>query len=170
MALLAAEKAAKQNKVSYEYQQLVGTWRLGFVTGAKRSRQRAGVVLGPGRFLPKWVKIQLSYTQSEVAAERGSVENSVQFGLVQLVLTGPTQLRSLGNILTFDFTRMKVSTLELSLYKGYIRSGKERETHFYQQPLKEKAFFTYFLVNDQYIAARGKGGGLALWVREQAGG
>jgi hypothetical protein len=58
--LLRAEKTAKQTQVRYTYSQLLGTWRLGFITGTKRSRQRAGVILGAGRFLPSWVKIHLS--------------------------------------------------------------------------------------------------------------
>jgi hypothetical protein len=165
-ALLAAEKAAKQQKVASSYQQLLGNWRLGFVTGTKRSRQRAGVVLGAGRFLPGWVKIQISYSQGEPGSERGLVTNAVEFGLLRLVLTGPTRWRSPGNILAFDFTQMKVAVAGRTLYSGYIRGGQEREANFDQQRLKEQAFFTYFLVNDQYIAARGKGGGLALWVRE----
>src|SRR3712207_4793676 len=61
-ALLQSEKTAKQTKVPHAYQQLLGTWRLGFITGTKRSRQRAGVILGAGRFLPKWVKIHLCYS------------------------------------------------------------------------------------------------------------
>jgi hypothetical protein len=164
-ALLRAEKTAKQTQVRYTYSQLLGTWRLGFITGTKRSRQRAGVILGAGRFLPSWVKIHLSYSQSESSQEQGTVQNSVEFGPLQLVLTGPTQFWSKMNILAFDFTRMKVSLFGLKLYDGYVRGGQNREAHFWEQSLKEQAFFTYFLVQNQSIAARGRGGGLALWTK-----
>ncbi|MEW6493579.1 MAG: hypothetical protein AB1589_13890 [Cyanobacteriota bacterium] len=164
-ALLQAEKAAKQTKVRHTYSQLLGTWRLGFITGTKRSRQKAGVILGAGRFLPKWVTIHLSYSPSESDQERGTVQNSVELGLLKLVLTGPTQFWSKTNMLAFDFTRMKVSLSGLKLYEGYIRGGKERETRFYEQSVKEQAFFTYFLAENRFIAARGRGGGLALWTR-----
>ncbi len=164
-ALLQAEKTAKQSKVRHTYPQLLGTWRLGFITGTKRSRKRAGVILGAGRFLPSWVKIHLSYSQSESNQERGTVQNSVAIGLLQLVLTGPTQFWSKTNMLAFDFTRMRVSLSGLKLYDGYIRKGQEREVRFYEQGVKEQAFFTYFLVENQSIAARGRGGGLALWTR-----
>lgn len=164
-ALLQAEKTAKQTKVRHAYSQLLGTWRLGFITGTKRSRQRAGVILGAGRFLPKWVKIQLSYSLLESSQERGTVQNSVELGPLQLVLTGPTQFWPKTNILAFDFTRMRVSLFGLKLYDGYIRSGRDREVRFYEQSVKEQAFFTYFLVQESCIAARGRGGGLALWTR-----
>jgi hypothetical protein len=164
-ALLQAEKTAKQSKVRHTYPQLLGTWRLGFITGTKRSRKRAGVILGAGRFLPSWVKIHLSYSQSESNQEQGTVQNSVAFGLLQLVLTGPTQFWSKTNMLAFDFTRMRVSLSGLKLYDGYIRKGQDREARFYEQGVKEQAFFTYFLVQNNAIAARGRGGGLALWTR-----
>ncbi|NEP09831.1 MAG: hypothetical protein F6K14_06330 [Symploca sp. SIO2C1] len=164
-ALLMAEKKAKQTKVRSAYEHLLGTWRLGFITGTKRSRQKAGVILGSGRFLPKWVNISLSYSQSEAEEERGTVENAVKLGFLQLILTGPTQFRPTNNILAFDFTRMQVLLSGLKLYDGYLPGAKEREANFYQQSLKEQAFFTYFLIEEGYIAARGRGGGLALWTR-----
>lgn len=165
-ALIAAEKAAKQTKIDYSFSQLTGNWRLGFITGTKKTRKRAGVVLGAGRFLSKLVKIQLSYSKSEDSLDKGSVDNSVQFGLLKIVLTGPVQFWSKKkNILAFDFIRMQLSLSGLNLYQGYIRNGKDREESFDKQTLKEQAFFTYFLVEDNYIAARGKGGGLALWTR-----
>ncbi|BAY86443.1 hypothetical protein NIES267_59510 [Calothrix parasitica NIES-267] len=164
-ALIAAEKAAKQTKIDYSFLQLTGNWRLGFITGTKKTRKRAGVVLGAGRFLSKLVKIQLDYSKSKDSPEKGNVENSVQFGLFKIVLTGPVQFWSKKNILAFDFTRMRLSVSGLNLYQGYIRNGKDREESFDKQNLKEQAFFTYFLVKDNYIAARGKGGGLALWTR-----
>ena len=164
-AMLIAEKTAKQTKVRHAYPQLLGTWRLGFITGTKRSRQRAGVILGAGRFLPKWVKIHLSYLQAESDQERGTVQNSVELGPLKLVLTGPTQFWSKTNMLAFDFTRMRASLSGLKLYEGYIRGGQDREARFYEQSVKEQAFFTYFLVQDQCIAARGRGGGLALWTK-----
>ena len=162
-ALIEAEKTAKQTKINYSYSQLLGNWRLGFITGTKKTRKRAGVVLGAGKFLTKLVKIQLAYSQLE--SQKVKVENSVQFGLLKIVLTGPVQFYSNKNILAFDFTRMQLSLSGLNLYQGYIRGGKDREANFYKQTLKEQAFFTYFLIEDSYIAARGKGGGLALWVR-----
>lgn len=164
-ALIAAEKAAKQTKIDYKFSQLIGNWRLGFITGTKKTRKRAGVVLGAGRFLSKLVKIQLSYSKSDDSSEKGNVDNSVQFGLLKIVLTGPVQFWKKKNILAFDFTRMRLSLSGLNLYQGYIRNGKDREENFYKQTLKEQAFFTYFLIEDNYIAARGKGGGLALWTR-----
>ena len=164
-ALIETEKTAKQTKINYSYSQLLGNWRLGFITGTKKTRKGTGVVLGAGKFLPKLVKIQLSYSQLKDSPEKGNVENSVELGLFKIILTGPVQFWSKKNILAFDFTQMRLCLSGLKLYQGYIRGGKDREKSFDKQTLKQQAFFTYFLVEDSYIAARGRGGGLALWVR-----
>ena len=132
----------------------------------RRNRPKRAIhILGAGRFLPTWVKIYLSYSPSELDQDQGTVQNSVELGPLQLVLTGPTKFWSKRNMLAFDFTRMRVSLSGLKLYEGYIRGGQDREVRFCKQSVKEQAFFTYFLVQNQSIAARGRGGGLALWTR-----
>ncbi|MEM7555604.1 MAG: hypothetical protein AAF378_16190 [Cyanobacteria bacterium P01_A01_bin.84] len=163
-ALIQAEKTAKQNKIRYSYQKLQGNWRLGFITGTKKSRQKAGVVLGAGRFLPKWVEIQISYVPSSDSTDKGQVYNSVQLGLLKIVLDGPVLFYPKMNLLAFDFIYMKLSLSKIKLYQGNIRGGALKD-NFYEQSIKKQAFFNYFLVQDNYIAARGKGGGLALWTR-----
>ena len=172
--LLAAEKQLK-HKVPCTYEALVGRWRLGFITGTRRSRQRAGAVLGAGRFIPSWISIQLAYVPSEAPSDEapdetrsalsGTVENTVQWGGVTFRLTGPTRFYAQGNILAFDFTRLTLCLWGWQAYQGFGRGGQEREARFASQALKDQAFFTYFLVTPDYVAARGRGGGLALWVR-----
>ena len=171
-ALLQAEKTAKHNKERYCFQQLIGTWRLCFVTGTKKARDRAGVILGAGRYLPSWINISLSYSpdsEQEASEERspeiGRVQNSVELGSLQFSLTGPVKFLSGKNILAFDFTQMTVKLFGIKLYDGYIRGGKASEAKFFTQSVGKQAFFAYFLVRENAIAARGRGGGLALWVR-----
>ncbi|MCL1475004.1 hypothetical protein [Argonema antarcticum] len=48
-ALLESEKNARTNKLSYSFEQLIGNWRLCFITGTKKTRAKAGIVLGAGR-------------------------------------------------------------------------------------------------------------------------
>ncbi|MGJ3247181.1 MAG: hypothetical protein ACFE0I_14055 [Elainellaceae cyanobacterium] len=163
--LLQAEKAARQQRIRHSYTQLIGTWQLGFITGTKRSRQHAGVLLGAGRVIPSWMTIQITYQSSDEFPNYGSVENSVKMGPFRLALIGSTRFWQGTNILSFDFGHMTVSLSQFTLYNGTMPGGKTRESHFYDQELKEQAFFNYFLVEDSHIAARGRGGGLALWIR-----
>ncbi|MBT9317076.1 hypothetical protein [Leptothoe spongobia] len=159
--LQATEKSTKTN---YVLNDLAGTWRLCFITGTKKTRQKAGVALGAGRYLPKLIKIQLEYQAS--SDDRGVVHNSVGLGPLKLALTGPVKFWSKARCLAFDFTQMQVSMGGFTVYQGRIKP-EEANQEFYQQPLKEQAFFKYFWVTEQGIAARGRGGGLALWYREE---
>jgi hypothetical protein len=170
--LLDAEKTAKKQKKHYSLQQLCGTWRLHFVTGTKKTRKQAGVVLGAGRYLPKFIKIQIRYSANsnqhkESPSEMGNVENSVEFAGLQLILTGPIKFLAAKNILAFDFTRITVRVGGLNLYQGYIRGGERKEKEFEEESIKKQAFFSYFLLDKKIIAARGRGGGLALWCKSE---
>lgn len=169
-ALLEAEKNGKKTKTRYSFQQLIGNWQLCFITGTKKTRKKAGIVLGAGRYIPQWIaKISITYSAESVAegeanSEVGRVENSVKVGTMELTLSGPTKFLP-NNILAFDFTRITVKLLGKNVYQGYIRGGEARETEFFSLSVGKQAFFAYFLVEDGIIAARGRGGGLALWGR-----
>jgi hypothetical protein len=164
--LLTAEKEAKKKKISFSFAQLIGTWRLCFITGTKKTRKRAGIILGAGKYLPQFLKITLTYqTTEDEQPNRGRVENCVDLKLIKLSLTGPVKFLTPQNILAFDFTRMQLKLFGLTLYDGYIRSGAEKEANFATESIKKQAFFTYFYLQPSVIAARGRGGGLALWTR-----
>ena len=184
--LLALEKAARQARQPIGLDQLSGTWRLTFITGTQKSRQKAGIVLGAGRFLPNWIKIAIAYrpnlagadadadanvtTGSKVLADpespTGTVENRVRFAGVDLTVAGPIQLYPQRRILAFDFIRLQFTLGGIQLFKGYVKGGETREAAFAAKALRDQAFFTYFWVTDEVIAARGRGGGLAIWVRD----
>ena len=51
-ALLQAEKATKGKRVTYPFESLLGKWQLCFVTGTKKVRERGGIVLGKGLYVP----------------------------------------------------------------------------------------------------------------------
>ena len=164
-ALLEAEKTSKKQKISYSFEQLVGTWRLSFVTGTKKAQSRLGIVLGEGRYLPQFLKILLTYRCAESSPTSIEVENNVSIGPLQISLTGPVKFLSPQNIVAFDFIQMHLKFLGFTLYNGYVRGGLKTATNFEKEPISKQAFFTYFYVSEEAIAARGKGGGIALWSR-----
>ena len=172
--LLTAEKASKQQKPRYSLADLVGDWRLCWITGTQKTRKRAGVVLGAGRYVPGFVSIHLSYTADplttdisvESAFEAGTMTNQVQCGPLRITLSGPAKLLKKNNILAFDFTRIRLQLGNVTLYQGAVRGGATSEASFYSASVGKQAFFNYFLVQPDLLAARGRGGGLALWGRQ----
>ena len=164
--LLEAEKNRKKQKISYSFEQLFGTWRLSFVTGTKKAKSRFGVALGEGRYLPQFLKIYLTYrVAQESSPTLREVENYVSLGPLEISLTGPVKFLSPQNIVAFDFTQMHLKFLGFTLYNGEVRGGLKKAIDFENEPIGKQAFFTYFYVGEAAIAARGKGGGLALWSR-----
>ena len=166
-ALLKLEKTPKNEQDSYCLSNLAGSWNLRFITGTKKTRQKAGIILGTGKYIPKLIKIQITYKTESSTANIGQVINFVKLAFCELSLTGPIRFLPQTRILAFDFTYLKISVWGLNLYQGYIQNGVEREKLFAEKELKDQAFFKYFLIEDNFIAARGKGGGLALWTREK---
>jgi hypothetical protein len=167
-ALLKLEKASKHTAPNYSLAELIGTWNLRLITGTQKTRKRAGAVLGAGKYIPQLIKIQLTYQAEQPTSNSGQVINSVTIAFLQLSLTGPIKFMPQKNILAFDFTYLKVSIWGINLYQGYFQAGLSRETEFPRKKLKYQVFFTYFLIKDNFIAARGKGGGLALWSRAKS--
>ncbi|NEO55763.1 MAG: hypothetical protein F6K54_23435 [Okeania sp. SIO3B5] len=168
-ALIQIEKQSKKQENNYSIEQLSGNWQLCFITGTKKTRKRAGTVLGAGRYIPNWVKITLSYfsplntSETPEKIEIGRVENTVEFAGFKLSLSGTTKFIDKKNILAFDFTKITVKLLGVKLYSGYIRGGQESEDKFATESVGKQAFFAYFLIQEKFIAARGRGGGLAIW-------
>jgi hypothetical protein len=161
--LLAVEKQARYHPPTDQFQQLLGSWQLRFVTGTKKVRQQAGVVLGSGQYLPNWVKIRLSYEAD--TDNRGRMINQVSVGALTLVVSGPCRWQSPRNLLAFDFTHLAIRLGGFNLFQGFLGNGKEREDRFFQSSIGKQAFFVFFLLEERVIAARGKGGGLAIWAK-----
>ncbi|MGM3307581.1 hypothetical protein ACSQ6I_16700 [Anabaena sp. WFMT] len=166
-ALLQAEKAAKKQRLNYTFDSLIGKWRLCFATGTKKVRKRGGIILSKGFYVPKLAKIHLAFSNTEEQVlGRGEIYNQVQLGSILLKLTGPSQYLGKKNLLAFDFTQMQISLFNRLIYNQPIRSGKVQLDDFYNQSIAKLPFFAFFLVTADFIAARGRGGGLAIWIRE----
>lgn len=167
-ALLQAEKAAKQQRLTYPFSPLLADWQLCFATGTRKARQRGGILLGRGWYMPKVAKAQISFTGSqmpEAESDNGRITNQACLGPLLVSFTGPCKYLGKKNLLAFDFTQMQISLMGRVLYSGAVRGGKAQTEEFSIQPIAKLPFFAFFLVTEDFIAARGRGGGLALWVR-----
>ncbi len=170
-ALLAAEKTFRQEKPSHPFDLFIGTWRLCFITGTRKTRQKAGIVLGAGRYLPSLIRITLTYDRAQAqdlhsgTFAAGQVINQVDLGILKFKLNGPTKLLPHKPIMAFDFNHLILDLLGIKLIERDIRGGIQATQRFYEERINQQAFFVYFLVQEQLIAARGRGGGLALWGR-----
>lgn len=162
-ALLQAEKAAKQERLLYPFEPLLGDWQLCFATGTRKVR-RGGIVLGKGFYVPKVAVAQISFQADAAALGKGSIANQVKVGSVLLRFTGPAHYLGKKNLLAFDFTHLQLDVLGRTVYGGTVLGRRPKLQDFYKQSVGKLPFFAFFRVTPAFIAARGRGGGLALWV------
>jgi len=172
-ALLAGEKAAKQQRLSYPVDALWGDWRLCFATGTRKLRQRGGIALGKGFYVPKLAIAKISFqplvvdaASEETAANLGTITNQARVGALAITFTGPCRYEGKKNLLVFDFTELEISAFGRSLYRGQI-GGKAQAQPFVERRIGKLPFFAFFCITGEFVAARGRGGGLALWVRDR---
>ncbi len=120
-SLLALEKQARHTPPADHFSQLVGTWRLKFVTGTKKARKQAGKVLGAGQYLPGLLRISLRYEATpEQGEQTGMMINQVQVAGFQIVVSGPCRWQMPRNLLAFDFTRLQIHLGPIQLYQGFL--------------------------------------------------
>jgi hypothetical protein len=165
-ALLQAEKATKQQQLTYPFTSLLGQWRLCFTTGTRKRKNRGGIELGRGFYVPKFGAAHISFAATDLAAGKGEIGNQVQLGGLLLKFTGPARYLGKKNLLAFDFTQMQITLFSRVVYKQQIRGGKSQTEDFYNQTIAKLPFFAFFLITEDLIAARGRGGGLAIWIKE----
>jgi hypothetical protein len=165
-ALVQAEKMAKQQRLTYEFAALLGRWRLCF-TAPRKAHQQGDRIVGKGFYVPKIAPAQISFHATDPATHQGNIGNQIQLGALRLKFTGPCRYISKKNLLAFDFTQLQLSLFDRVLIDRPVRSGKAPAGTFEQQAIAKLPFFAFFLVTENFIAARGRGGGLALWIRER---
>jgi hypothetical protein len=164
-ALQAAEISARREKLAIPFTSLLGEWRLCFATGAKKDKQRGGIKLGSGFYFPKITPASIAFTQDSDTAT-GTISNQLIVAAVQFKFTGPCRYPGKKNLLAFDFIQLQMKILGATVYQGKIRSGKRGGKDFEQLSIANLPFFAFFWAGEHGIAARGRGGGLALWVRD----
>lgn len=164
-ALLEAEKNTKKQHLSQDFSGLNGQWRLCFTTGVKKQKQ-GGIKLSQGFYLPRLIAATIGFNQTEIS-------NQLKFLGFTLRFTGPLNYSSKRNLVYFDFLHLQIKLGNFGLFQGNVRGGKEKLAEFSsssplpQKLLQTSPFFTFFAITPQWIAARGRGGGLALWVKEE---
>jgi hypothetical protein len=152
-ALLDLEKSGKNTPIPFEH--LAGTWQLRFASGAKKTKQ--GLKLGKGYYLPSWVYAAISFDPT------GKIMNQLRLGALEIRFTGPCRLHDKKNIVVFDFLQLQILLGNQVLLNRYV--GKYPIDEFGERPIAKLPFFVFLAASTEAIAARGRGGGLAIWVK-----
>lgn len=166
-ALLELEKTAKQSREVIPSTALLGTWRLGFSAG-KKARYQSGQPVGTGFYIPGLAIAQISFAQRGAEPETLTITNELRVGPFHLQFTGPARYPGKKNLLVFDFTHLELRGFQQRLYQQAIATHKYQQQSFDETAIARLPFFAFFAATPDYIAARGRGGGLAIWVRGES--
>lgn len=161
-ALLDAERQAKAERRQFAPEALLGTWRLRF-TAPKKPAYKAGKPQGSGFYMPGIAIASLCFSRDDGQL---TIQNQLQVGPAKLRFTGPAKFLPKKNLLAFDFVRLQVLVGDLTLINFPLRSKAAKAGDFAATSVAKLPFFSFFLAEEGYVAARGRSGGLALWVRK----
>ncbi|MDB9529183.1 hypothetical protein PN498_24540 [Oscillatoria sp. CS-180] len=164
-ALLEQERSTKQAKQAISLESLLGTWRLCFSAG-KQAKFQSGEPIGSGFYVPKLAIARISFSSDDSNDAPLTIANQLNVGPLHIRFTGPARYLGKKNLLMFDFTHLRVTCFGLTAYQGTVNRQKRADKPFEETTIAQLPFFAFFAVANDYIAARGRGGGLALWVKE----
>ncbi len=162
-ALLQLERTAKRDKHRISVHALLGTWRLCFSAG-KKAKFQSGEPVGSGFYVPKLAIASITFARNDESEHSLTVKNELQVGPLTVRFTGPARYPDKKNLLVFDFTHLQIRCFGIKVYSGKV--GKRDKQSFADTAISKLPFFAFFAATDDYIAARGRGGGLAIWINE----
>lgn len=165
-ALLTLERQAKQSKQTISPEVLLGTWRLCFSAG-KGAKFQSGKPTGSGFYIPKLAIAHISFSQSDSDDAPLAIANTLKVGPLRVRFMGPARCLGKKNLLAFDFTQIQIDCWGASIYQGKVGQKKRAGRPFAERPVGELPFFAFFAASEDYIAARGRGGGVALWAKSR---
>jgi len=147
------EKISQKEGSGIVYEELLGIWMFQYVwkKGADEIDNISSTIL---QVLSARLELNKKDSQNNLNFE---IKNSISFGLLNIIFTGSASLKGIRPLLPFYFENFKVNIGNFSIINKSIKKPKEREMPFFSLIGISKA--------DKWMCARGRGGGLAIWIR-----
>ena len=152
--IIDLEKFANKSGSGISYERLIGCWNLRYVW--KKSTKKVDNI--SSSFLQILsASLQLSKSDSADENQGYAIQNSIKFGLLSIVFKGEAFLKGKRPVLFFYFNKVVISISKFNILKKDID----------KPDTKKLPFFALIALgeDDKWLCARGKGGGLALWIR-----
>ena len=158
---LALEQLSRRQGSAITAEQLFGRWRLQLLWSKGRAQPNPATAA-----LLRGLQASLSIATGDVTPDAPSMErgdlkvvNSVQLGALQLRFSGSGNLRGRRPLLEFWFDQLELRLGRQSLWRQAIsRQPEPRRRPFFALIARSGA------ADNGWLLARGRGGGLALWV------
>ena len=149
------EKSARIEGSGIEFDSLIGLWKFNSVwkQGSDKEDSISSTLL---QVLSASLELKKDIQNPE--EEKFTIANSIKFGLLNLRFSGSANLERKQPLLPFSFDCIQIKLASLTIFKRSLPTPDR----------KNRPFFALIAIdsNSKWLSARGKGGGLALWVRD----
>ena len=147
------EKNSQKNGSGIVYEELLGIWKFKYVWG-KESDEIKNIPSSILQVLSARLELKSKNKEDQLNFE---IKNSINFGLLNIIFIGIAELKGLRPLLMFYFEELKISFINFPIFNRKLKKPE----------VKKMPFFSLVGIStkDKWLCARGRGGGLAIWVK-----
>ena len=150
------EKSARVEGSGIKFDSLLGLWKFKSVwkQGSDTEDSISSTLL---QVLS--ASLELSKDTKKPEEEKFTIANAIKFGLLTLRFSGYANLERKQPLLPFSFDFIQINFFTFNILKRSLPKTDK----------KKRPFFALIALDsdNNWLSARGKGGGLALWVRNK---
>ena len=147
------EKISQKKGSGIVYEELLGVWKFQFVW-KKGSDEIDNISSSILQVLS--AKLELKKKNSEDSFNY-EIKNSISCGLLNIIFLGNASLKGLRPLLPFYFENLKINIGNFPILNKTLKKPED----------KRMPFFSLIGISEEYnwMCARGRGGGLAVWIK-----
>ena len=147
------EKNSRKNGSGIVYEELLGIWNFKYVWG-KESEEIKNISSSILQVLSARLELKSKNKEDQINYQ---IKNSINFGLLKITFTGSAELKGHRPLLAFYFKEFKVSISNILIFNKELKKPEDKKMPFFS--------LVGISTKENWLCARGRGGGLALWVK-----
>ena len=147
------EKNAQKNGSGISYEELLGIWKFQYVWG-KESDEIKNIPSSILQVFSARLELKRKNKEDQLIFE---INNSINLGLLNIIFIGSAELKGLRPLLTFYFKELKISISNFPIFNKELKKPEDKKMPFFS--------LIGISTKDKWMCARGRSGGLAIWVK-----
>ncbi|WP_288262893.1 hypothetical protein [uncultured Prochlorococcus sp.] len=147
------EKNSQKNGSGILYEELLGIWKFQYVWG-EDSDEVKNIPSSILQVLSARLELKRKNKEDQLKFE---IKNSVNFGLLNIIFIGSAELKGIRPLLIFYFEELKICINNLQIFNKELKKPEDKKMPFFS--------LVGISTKDKWMCARGRGGGLAIWVK-----
>ena len=147
------EKNSQKNGSGIVYEELLGIWNFKYVWG-KDSDEIKKISSSILQVLSAKLELKRKNKDDQLNFE---IQNSIDIGFLNIIFTGNAELKGIRPLLMFYFEKLVIYLGKFPIFYKELKKPEDKKMPFFSLIAISK--------NNQWMCARGRGGGLAIWIK-----